>query len=117
MNVSSPNPARGEVWYAVLDPVMGHEQGGERPCLIVSDDHFNRSRADLVVVVPITRTIRRVPTHVPVEAPEGGLKDVSSITCEHVRTISKLRLRAKWGKVSPRTLAAVDDRIRIVLNL
>ncbi len=89
----------GEVWYAWLDPVEGHEQGGERPCLVISDDRFNHGRANLVVVVPITRTDRGLPFHVRIEPPEGGLTDVIFIRCEGIRWISKQRLRPKRSKV------------------
>ena len=89
MIASVPEPGRGEIWYARLDPVAGHEQGGERPCLVVSDDRFNRSRAKLAVVLPITRTERGLASHVRIDPPEGGLQAVSFIKCEDVRSISK----------------------------
>jgi mRNA interferase MazF len=57
------DPLRGEIWYARLDPIVGREQGGERPCLVFSDDRFNQSRADLVIVVPLTRTERGIASH------------------------------------------------------
>ena len=117
MIASLPEPGRGEVWHARLDPFVGHEQGGERPCLVISDDRFNHSRAQLVVVVPITRAERGLASHVRVGPPEGGLEDVSFIKCEDIRSISKLRLRSKWGKVSTKTLSEVEDRLRLLLNL
>jgi mRNA interferase MazF len=113
----APEPARGEVWYARLDPIVGHEQGGERPCLVVSDDRFNHSRAHLVIAVPITRTERGIASHVRIDPPEGGLKAVSFIKCEDVRSISKQRLQSRWGRVSAKTLAIVEDRLRILMNL
>jgi mRNA interferase MazF len=93
MIASTPEPARGEVWYARLDPIVGDEQGGERPCVIVSDDHLR------------------------IDPPEGGLKAVSVIKCEDVRSISKQRLQSRWGRVSAKTLATVGDRLRTLLNL
>ena len=117
MIASLPEPGRGEVWHARFDPVVGHEQGGERPCLVISDDRFNHSRAQLVVVVPITRTERGLASHVRVVPPEGGLQDVSFIQCEDIRSISKQRLRSQWGKVSAKTLSEVEDRLRMLLNL
>jgi mRNA interferase MazF len=114
---SAPEPARGEVWYARLDPIVGHEQGGERPCLVVSDDRFNHSRAHLVIVLPITSTERGIASHVRIDPPEGGLKAVSFIKCEDVRSISKQRLQSRWGRVSAKTLATVEDRLRILMNL
>jgi len=117
MNPSVSDPARGEIWYARFDPIVGREQGGERPCLVFSDDRFNQSRAELVIVLPITRTERGIASHVRVTPPEGGLKDVSFIKCEDIRSISKQRLKTKWGKVSPQTLAALEDRMRLLLSL
>ncbi len=70
-----------------------------------------------MIFIPITRTERGIASHVQVTPPEGGLKDVSFIQCEAIRSISKQRLKSKWGKVSPQTLAAVDDRMRLLLNL
>ena len=113
----TPEPARGEIWYARLDPIVGHEQGGERPCLVVSDDRFNRSRAHLVIVLPITSSQRGIASHVQIDPPEGGLKAVSFIKCEDVRSISKQRLQSRWGRVSVKTMATVEDRLRILMNL
>jgi len=69
MSISAPS--RGEVWDLILDPTIGHEQAGSRPALIVSVDIFNEGPADLVVVIPVTRTERKVRWHVPVKPPEG----------------------------------------------
>ena len=68
--MSSPN--RGEVWWADLDPGKGHEQGGRRSVLVVSTNYFNSGPAGLVLVIPLTRTDRRIPIHVPIQPPEGG---------------------------------------------
>lgn len=110
-------PARGEVWLADLNPTRGHEQAGRRPVLVVSEDVFNRGPVGLAVVLPMTSTIRNVPSHVPVRPPEGGLRNPSAVLCEAVRSISTERLVLRWGAVSPGTLAAVEDRLRILLGL
>jgi len=110
-------PGRGEVWLADLNPVRGHEQASLRPVVVFSVDRFNQSRADLVVVVPITSTLRNIPFHVVVQPPEGGLTQPSAILCEAVRSISKDRLVHRWGRLSPTTLDAVADRLRILLDL
>lgn len=111
------DPGRGDIWFASLNPIVGHEQGGERPCLIVSDDRLNHGRATLVIVVPLTRAVRGLNSHVRIEPPEGGLAAVSFAQCENVREISKQRLRSKCGRVSDATMALVEDRIRILLKL
>jgi len=110
-------PKRGEIWKADLNPIRGHEQAGFRPVLVISEDLFNRGPADLVIVVPLTSTYRAVPSHVPVDPPEGGLKNTSYILCEAVRSIAKERLEQRWGKVSPATLQEVEDRLRMLMRL
>jgi mRNA interferase MazF len=110
-------PLRGEVWLADLDPTRGHEQAGKRPVLVVSEDLFNRGPAGLVIVLPITSTVRPIPTHVPIDPPEGGLKVKSAILCDAVRSISKDRFVVCWGSVQGTTLAAVSDRLRILMRL
>lgn len=110
-------PARAEVWLADLSSTRGHEQAGRRPVLVVSEDLFNRGPAGLVIVLPMTATIRGVPSHVPVLPPEGGVKKPTAVLCEAVRSVSVERLVLRWGAVDRRTMAAVEDRLRILLRL
>ena len=113
-----PKPGRGEIWSADLSPTRGHEQAGTRPVLVVSTDTYNRGPAGLVIVVPITRTDRHVPVHVPVEPPEGGVATRSILLCDAVRSISMSRLvGAAWGRVETATLRAVEDRLRLLMEL
>ena len=110
-------PLRGEVWLTMLDPIVGREQAGTRPALIVSDDLFNQSHAELVVVLPITSKSKNVRSHVPVSPPEGGLQVASYIKCEDVRSISIQRFGRRLGKVSAKTMNEVEHRLRIILSL
>jgi mRNA interferase MazF len=111
-------PARGEIWLVDFSPTRGHEQAGQRPALIISDDRFNRSRAGLVFAVPLTTRKWGLPTHVPVNPPEGGVRSPGFVKCEDLRSISTDRLvEGPWGSVSPHTLTAVEDRIRLLLGL
>ena len=110
-------PSRREIWLAELAPVRGHEQGGRRPVLVISEDSFNDSLADLLIVVPITTTLRNIPFHIPVVPPEGGLKAPSAILCEAVRSLAKERCLERWGVVCAKTLYQVEDRLRILLGL
>lgn len=112
-----PFPAQDDVWFVDLSPVVGHEQGGIRPALIVSEDGFNRSQADLVTIVPITTTGRRLIAHIRVDPPEGGLTKPSFIMTDQVRTLSKLRLGRRLGAISQMTRAQVEARMRIHLAL
>jgi mRNA interferase MazF len=110
---------RGEIWRISLDPTTGHEQAGDRPGLIISDDRLNASAAGLVVVLPLTRTHRGVPSHVEIRPPDGGVRDLSYAMCEQIRTVSVERLRdGPWGGVvSATTMGAVEDRLRLLLGL
>lgn len=111
------DPLRGEVWNVQLDPTRGREQRGSRPALVVSHNTFNKGPAELVVIVPLTGTFRGIPLHVEIKPPEGGVKKTSYAKCEDVRSVSKERLTRRWGSVSPATLAAVADRLRVLLDL
>ena len=110
-------PGRGEVWLADLNPTRGREQAGRRPVLVVSEDLFNQGPAGLVIVLPVTSTIRNVPSHVPIDPPEGGVRRRSAVLCEAVRSVSVERLVERWGSVGRPTLAAIEDRLRILLGL
>lgn len=115
--MSYENIFKGDVWTVNLEPVVGHEQGGSRPCLIISVDELNNSPAELAVVLPITSKGRNIPTRVPVSAPEGWLTRQSYVQCEMVRTISVERLNQRLGSVSHETLAAVEKELILVLGL
>jgi mRNA interferase MazF len=112
-----PDVARGQVWLADLDPVRGHEQGRRRPVLIVSVDGFNQSPAGLIIIVPITGTIRAIPSHVRIDPPEGGLTKASVALCDQVRTISQDRLSHCLGQVTPGTQDQVSTVLRFLLGL
>jgi len=110
-------PSRGEIWLVDLNPTRGHEQAGVRPGLIMSTDLFNHGPAGLVVVLPLTTRTRGVPLHIQVTPPEGNARQPSFIKCEDLRSISTERLVERWGVVSTGTMAAVADRLRILLEL
>ena len=110
-------PSRGEVWDFDLDPTIGREQAGTRPALVLSADIFNEGPADLVVVIPVTRTERKVRWHVPVQPPEGGFIAQSFIQCENVRSVSRQRIKRLRGRVAGSTMRQVEDRLRILLGL
>lgn len=110
-------PSRGEIWLVDLNPTRGREQSGRRPALVISEDLFNHGPAGLVVVLPVTSTVRAIPTHVQISAPEGGLRNDSAVVCDAIRSISRERLSARWGAVSETTLARIEDVLRILLRL
>lgn len=108
---------RGEVWQVDFEPVRGHEQGRERPAVVVSADAFNAGPAALVVVCPITTRERGIRFHVPVEPPEGGLRARSFVLCDQIRTVSTERLMSRVGRLGTASLAGIDERLRILLDL
>lgn len=105
-----PDPIRGEVWPADLGMGRGHEQSGQRPVLVVSDDGLNSGLSGLVV--PLTSKIgksKSIPAHIPVGPPEAGLKTASVLLCDQLRAISKDRLgKAPWGTMSATTPTKVE---------
>lgn len=116
-SMTSGEPSRGEIWQVNLNPTKGHEQSGVRPALVISVDTFNHGPADLVIVLPITSVGKGIPFHVEVKPPEGGLTMRSFIKCEEIRCVSKERMVKRLGEVAERTIAAAEDRIKIILDL
>lgn len=109
--------ARGEIWWVNLDPVLGREQAGRRPALVISVDVLNQSAAEIVVVVPLTSRAKEVRSHVEVPAGEGGLGSRSFVKCEDIRSVSSQRLLSRLGTVGTGTMRAVEDRLRMILGL
>jgi mRNA interferase MazF len=109
---------RGEVYSAQLDPVVGSEQGGFRPVIIVSRDVTN-DVLDTVVAVPCTtyRGGRVFPTQVLLRAHDGGLRNDSKVVCEQVRVLSRRRLGRHLGALSVGALGDVDRALLIALDL
>jgi mRNA interferase MazF len=100
-----------------LRPTRGREQDGTRPALVLSVDKFNHGPADLVIVVPITKTQRSIPTHVLVPKGEAGLTFDSYIKCEDLRSISKDRLVRYMGDVAYTRIESVQRYVRLLLGL
>ena len=109
---------RGDVCVVDLDPTRGHEQAKVRPCIVVSDDRFNRSGSGLVVVVPLTSVSRDVPWHVFVAPGDGGVRQDSWAMVDQLRTVSRERLLGDpWSRVSPAVLSQIHERLRLLLGL
>ncbi|HEX6749812.1 MAG TPA: type II toxin-antitoxin system PemK/MazF family toxin [Longimicrobium sp.] len=108
-------PSRGEVWFADLRPVRGHEQDGVRPVLVVSDDAMNHGSSDLAVVLPLTTKIRAHSFRVPVVPPEGGLRSMSFALCDQIRTVAHARMERRLGSVSAQTLETISSILSFLL--
>ena len=109
---------RGDVYMAGLDPVIGSEQGGKRPVVIIQNDIGNL-HAPTVIVVPLTGSTQKpaLPTHVAVAAGEGGLWRDSIALCEQVRTLEKTRLIRRLGALSSQTMRLIGQALQVSLDI
>jgi len=109
---------RGDIYYADLSPVVGSEQGGIRPVLIVQNDVGNKY-SPTVIVAAITSQINKakLPTHVEISASEYGLSKDSVILLEQIRTIDKRRLREKIGSSDDEMMKKVNEALKISFGL
>ena len=108
---------RGEIWLVNLDPIIGREQAGTRPALIISTDGFNESGLELSIVCPLTSKHKGFPTHVDIKAGEGGLTMDSHIKVEDVKSISVKRFIKKIGKVDTKIMTRVEDILRKIFKI
>jgi mRNA interferase MazF len=104
------------VWSVTFDPVRGHEQGGVRPGLIISNDLFNRTPHTFCILVPLTRTDRGIPSHLRILPPEGGLRYVSFALCEQVKSLSVSRLNRRLGAVDRVTVERVQAMVGLFVD-
>ncbi|BEP28260.1 type II toxin-antitoxin system PemK/MazF family toxin [Helicovermis profundi] len=109
---------RGDVFFADLSPVVGSEQGGQRPVIIIQNNIGNRY-SPTVIISAITAKITKakLPTHVEVKKDAVGLVKDSVILLEQIRTIDKKRLLQKLGTLDKKTMSKVDDALLISLGL
>ena len=109
---------RGYLYYADLSPVVGSEQGGVRPVLIIQNDIGNKY-SPTVIVAAITSQINKakLPTHIEISAHEYGLNKDSVILLEQIRTIDKKRLREKIGCLDKNMMLKGDNSLQISLGL
>ncbi len=109
---------RGDIYFADLSPVVGSEQGGVRPVLVVQNDVGNKF-SPTVIVAAITSKIAKsqLPIHVEVTREDHGLDRDSVVLCEQIRTIDKRRLREKIAHLGEETMEKVDRSLKISLGL
>jgi len=109
---------RGFIFYCDLSPVIGSEQGGFRPVLVIQNNVGNRY-SPTVIVAAITSHIEKakLPTHVELSAKKYGLEKDSVILLEQIRTIDKQRLQQKITELDDRIMSTVDESLKISLGL
>ena len=109
---------RGDIFYADLRPVVGGEQGGVRPVLIIQNDIGNK-HSPTVICAAITSKMNKakLPTHIEIEASAYGIMRDSVILLEQIRTIDKRRLKDKICHLNKEQLASVDEALKISLDL
>ena len=112
------NIKRGDIYYADLSPVVGSEQGGVRPVLIVQNNVGNRFSPTVIAAAITSRQSKaKLPTHIPLTAGASGLSKDSVVLLEQVRTIDKRRLKEKMGSADAAAMTAVDNAISISFGL
>ena len=118
MNVTNNQGIRrGDIFYADLSPVVGSEQGGIRPVLIVQNDIGNKFSPTVIAAAITSQTGKtKLPTHIEVLASSGLAKD-SVILLEQIRTIDKRRLKEKMGHLDENVMAQVNEAISISFGL
>ncbi len=109
---------RGDVYMAGLDPVIGSEQGGYRPVVIIQNDTGNQ-HAPTVIAVPVTSSGGKppMPTHAFLPLGEGGLWRNSIALCEQVRTLEKSRLGRRLGAVGADALRDIEKALQVSLDI
>ena len=109
--------SRGDLFSACLDPVVGSEQGGIRPVLVIQNDVGNRY-SPTVIVLAVTGQLNkaRLPTHVPIDCEGTGLVKDSVVLAEQIHTLDKRRLRERIGTLRPEVMARVGEALKISLG-
>ena len=109
---------RGDIYYADLSPVVGSEQGGMRPVLIVQNDTGNKHSPTVIAAAITSQTGKaKLPTHIELSGQSVGLSRDSVILLEQIRTLDKSRLREKMGRLDGETMTRVDNAIAVSFGL
>ena len=109
---------RGDMYYADLSPVIGSEQGGVRPVLIIQNDVGNKYSPTVIAAAITSQTTKnKLPTHININSSEYGLVKDSVILTEQIRTIDKSRLKEKIGQIDPLTMNLVNNALGVSFGL
>ncbi len=112
------NVRRGDIYYADLSPVIGSEQGGVRPVLIVQNNVGNRfSPTVIAAAITSQKDKANLPTHIQVQSTASGLARDSIVLLEQIRTIDKKRLKEHMGRLDESSMNRVDEALQISFGL
>lgn len=109
---------RGDIYYADLSPVVGSEQGGIRPVLIVQNDVGNRfSPTVIAAAITSQKDKAKLPTHIMLSSAKSGLTRDSIVLLEQIRTLDKRRLKERMGRLDTTAMARVDEALSVSFGL
>ncbi len=114
----SLNIKRGDIYYADLSPVVGSEQGGVRPVLIVQNDIGNKYSPTVIAAAITSQQFKtKLPTHISVDAAVCGLSKDSVVLLEQIRTLDKQRLKEKMGNLPETDMSRINDALSVSIGL
>jgi len=116
-NIKENRISRGEIYYVDLGEVLGSEQGGIRPMVVIQNDTGNHFSPTVIMAAMTSREKNKLPTHVELDTSGTGLEKFSTILLEQVRTIDKERLKNKAGKLKPEYISQVDHALAVSVGL
>lgn len=109
---------KGDIFYADLSPVIGSEQGGIRPVVILQNDIGNRfSQTTIVAIITSKLSKAKLPTHIDIDSEQYGLNKKSTILVEQIRTIDKRRIKERLGKLNQEDIKKIDKAILISFGI
>lgn len=108
---------KGDLYFADLSPVVGSEQGGVRPVLVVQNDVGNKYSPTIIVAAVTSQSKAKLPTHVELAATQGGLSKNSVVLLEQLRTIDKQRLKERIGTLSEAQIPSVNEALSVSLGI
>ncbi len=112
------NVYRGDIFYADLSPVVGSEQGGIRPVLIVQNNMGNKySPTVIAAAITSQKDKTRLPTHIQLHSTDSGLIQESIVLLEQIRTLDKRRLKERMGRLDEESMSRVDTALQISFGL
>ena len=112
------NIKRGDIYYADLSPVIGSEQGGVRPVLIVQNDVGNKYSPTVIAAAITSQQFKtKLPTHISVDAAVCGLSKNSVVLLEHIRTLDKRRLREKMGNLPENDMSRINNALSLSVGI